>query len=243
MSDTNTPESTPATDLEVRLADAMEALGKLETNNRKLTDQLKRAQSTPKALRELLDGGEVPEGANVHPDILEKFSAMREQSAAAAAASEKYAAKLKAEQAERAKLAEQYQKAQGKLDRIDLERTIKKAAPDRFQDDLFDVAVDKLSPFLGRSEDGGFVPMKDGQPWKTEDGKDVSLSMLIEDMSPSGDHTLTGIDVPSLFRPVDGNLPSPKDRRQGNQLPRPAPIAGRLGSGHARIAELTGRSH
>lgn len=117
-------------------------------------------------------------------------------------------------------LSSKYANASSKLTDIELHEVVGKAAKGRIHPDLLSVAVDKLKPFLHKGDGDNFAPMtKDGDkltPMLDAKGKPLAIDDLIADMSPNGDHKLTGIDMPSLFRSVDGSEPDIEGGRGGS---------------------------
>lgn len=196
--DGDTPASGAAQTVEQLTA----RVAQLETINRELKEEKtaeKKKAIKPDEIERVLSG-ERPSDER----LFKLYDEVKEQRARA----EKAEAELLKITGEHTALNEKHAEASKRLDRIDMEAAVREAAPDAFVADLFDVGVTELAAHLGRDPKGGkYVPFREGKPWVDDKGKPVTLAALIDDMRPAGDHKLTGINRPSLFRPVDGKEP------------------------------------
>lgn len=192
---TTTPTAAQVEQLTARIA-------QLEDINRQLKEEKREVKTKaikPDEIEKTL-AGEKPSDSR----LFKLYDELKEQRDRA----EKAEADLATVTAERDDLSGKHKAASERLDRIDMAAAVKKAAPTAFVDDLFDVAVDQIAPHLGRDEKTGeYVPFKDGKPWVDDKGKPVTLDAVVADMAPNGDHKLTGINRPSLFRPSDTKEP------------------------------------
>lgn len=183
------------------LEGALARIAQLEKINRDLKSEkqaVKAKSIAPDDITRALEG-EQPEDSRLFR-LYEELKASREKATAAETREKQLTAKLK-------EVSDQFGTATARLDRLDFEKAVRDNGGEAFLDDLFDVAVDSLVPFLGKTPDGKVAVMKSGTPWLTEAGKPVEIRELVADMSPNGDHKLTGINRPSLFKAKEGKEP------------------------------------
>jgi len=179
---------------------------KLAENNTRLADQLKARPPVEEVLALLKGDKDKPDDDRVPASFVDSVIALRAQASDAEKASAKAAADLKAEAKARAEAEAKHLALQQKVDFGDLRSQLVKAGGARLQPKMVDRLTAEVLPLVAKGEDGNFAPSKDGKPWM-HGGKALGLADLLDDMSPTGKHEITGLDVPGYFTVDHGKFP------------------------------------